>query len=166
VEHERDKSSGATGRRGVPATSHPGPLATIERVYVAASALEIDRAEQAIADLERRDIAVTSTWTINVRNVGASNPREASNYDRARWASTCLDEVRHSDLLWFLVPAMGAPTRGAWVELGYAIARGMTIVLSGDTRQSIFSALGVEMLADIEALELIARIADRAEVER
>lgn len=146
--------------------SNPEPLRRVSKVYVAGSSAELDRAERAIADLEARGVAVTSTWPRSVTNVGESNPAHASRSDRARWAITCLHEVREADLVWMLVPSRAHPTRGAWLEAGYALARGKVVVFSGETAQSIFGALGYEFdhpdpeVADAAALALIVKIFD------
>jgi nucleoside 2-deoxyribosyltransferase len=143
--------------------SNPEPVRRIERVYVAGSALEIERAERMISELEGAGVHVTSTWPISVRDHGGvSNPADAPRDHRERLAVKCLAQVRDSDLLWFLVPKKDAATRGAWVELGYALARGLTVICSGDdTPQSIFCATGIEFYTDGAALELVKRIADK-----
>lgn len=134
----------------------------VRRVYVGGSSAEIERAEQAIAELERAGVHVTSTWPIVIRDTaGGANPRDASTADRAHWSAVDLEQLRAADLLWFLVPSTSAPTRGAWLEMGYALAHRKTIVLSGDTRQSIFCALGHEYATDAEALSLILRVTER-----
>ena len=57
------------------------------KVYVAGSSLELQRAELAIAALERRGIIVTSTWPIVVRDTpGGANPADATREERSRWS--------------------------------------------------------------------------------
>lgn len=126
-------------------------------VYIAASSLEIERAERC-RDLARAaGLQVVSTWTDSVRAVGESNPRTATREQREAWAMACLREVHSADVLWLLAPAATAPTRGAWAELGYASAfRRIRIVASGDTAQSIFCALAdLETPNDADALAAI-----------
>lgn len=140
------------------------PVRIVTGVYVAGTSADLFRAEAAIGALERAGVRVTSTWPIVVRDRdGIANPRDATILDRARISARCLREVTEADLLWLLVPREPVTTRGAWTELGYALARGLTVILSGDTRQSVFSALGYEYATDEEALALILRIAERDE---
>jgi hypothetical protein len=122
-------------------------------VYVAASALEIDRAKWATAALEMAGLRVVSTWIGTVEAVGVSNPRDASAEQRRTWSVADLGELQAADVVWFLAPAR--PTRGAWVELGVASALGKHLVCSGDTAQSIFCALGEEHEVDGMALAAI-----------
>jgi len=126
------------------------------RVYVAGSSLEMDRARRAVERLRASGIEVTSTWIDVIANVGAANPTDASIEQRRGWSVVDLAEVSRADVLWFLVPAPTAPTRGAWVELGHAYAAGKWLVCSGEhTRQSIFTALGAEFASDAEAVGFI-----------
>lgn len=124
-------------------------------VYLAGSAAELERCRHWHSRLIQAGITVVSTWIASVTRVGCSNPRDAAVADRLRWSETCLIEVRRADVLWLLVPSVTAPTRGAWVELGYASAIEKRIVLSGDTRQSIFTALGDEHETDEQAFAAI-----------
>lgn len=133
------------------------------KVYVAASSAEIERAEAAIASLRDLGIQVTSTWPAVVRSVGVSNPRGASRADRRAWSETDLLELAAAEHLWLLAPGPESPTRGAWVELGYARAAGLVIVSSGDTLQSIFPALGLEFATDADALNYFAKRVGRGE---
>ena len=50
-----------------------------------------------------------------------------------------------------LVPPVDAPTRGAWGESCYAHALARPLVFSGDTKQSVFCALGDEYESDEDA---------------
>ena len=129
------------------------------RVYVAASALEIERARAAMAALRAAGVRVTSTWIASIEAAGASNPRDASPEQRRAWSMSDLAEIRAADVLWLLAPAATAPTRGAWTELGFMYALGRRIVCSGDTRQSIFCALGEEYDSDEHALAAIVELA-------
>lgn len=125
-------------------------------LYLAASSADIARAVHWRDKLQNYAVEVISTWIENVRRVGSGNPRDASHDDRRAWSLQCLAEVRAADVLWFLVPTVEIATRGAWLELGYAIGRGVArggprIICSGDTKQSIFCALGEEFELDQDA---------------
>jgi len=130
------------------------------RVYVAGSAAPeaMWRVQRAIADLTAAGIQVSCTWPETIAAVGDANPRDASEPQREGWAKQDLAEVAASDAVWFVVPAPQT-TRGAWVEAGYAYALGKTLVCSGDTKQSIFCALGHEFPTDGEALDFLVRLA-------
>lgn len=117
----------------------------MKTVYVAGSALDIERVKEWTARLRSAGVIVTSTWIENVTKIGDSNPRGASQVDRQSWAAQCIREVARADILWSLVPRPDRTTRGAWFEAGYAYAAGKRIVFSGDTKQSIFCALGDEL---------------------
>jgi nucleoside 2-deoxyribosyltransferase len=143
-------------------------LRRVAKVYIAGSSYETERAERATAALLERGVHVTATWPRVVRTVGSPNPRGATVSDRFRWSVDDLAQVRDADLLWFLVPPIApaeAHTRGGWVEVGYALGLGKLVIFSGDTKQSIFCALGYEVIDDTDALRVIADIASQAEVE-
>lgn len=135
-------------------------------IYIAGAAAEIDRVEHVIEAARQLGLDVICTWPGIVRKTpGGSNPRDASVEQREGWSSQDIREVAEADCFWFLVPQ--AQTRGAWVEAGFAIANGKHVVFSGDTKQSIFCALGEEFEDDHTALRYIARIArDRADARR
>lgn len=116
------------------------------KVYVAGASApsEILKVEHWSERLVSAGADVVSTWVANVRKEGSGNPRTAQTVDRRTWSGTDLAEVTSAQLYWLLVPPPEVPTRGAWVEVGWAYALAKVIVFSGDTRQSIFCALGDE----------------------
>ena len=122
------------------------------KIYVAGASDEtqIVRVKRWSANLTKAGWQVVSTWIENIGAVGSANPRDASQQARLRWAATCLSEVRQADAFWFLVPPPVA-TSGAWVELATAYESSLTIVCSGDTKRSIFTALGHEEEYDEDA---------------
>lgn len=129
------------------------------RVYVAASSAEIPRAKKWIAALREAGVFVTSKWPEIIEKVGDANPRDATHEQRKGWAWADLVDVKDANLLWLLAPEPnGGSARGAYVELGYARALGLSLMISGDTKQSIFTALGVEHETDDAAF---AEIVDR-----
>lgn len=125
------------------------------RVYVAGASAEIERADRVIALCEMAGFKVVSTWPALVRQVGHANPRDAAKEDRRRWSINDLEEVAQAHVLWFLAPTKPLTTSGAWVELGAAYALGVSIVTSGDTKQSIFSAVGEEFATDEEVIDYL-----------
>ena len=126
-------------------------------VYVAGSSDEMDRAVRWMTALTDAGIVVTSTWAANIAAVGAANPRDASVEDRASWSRTCRSQIDDCHVLWLLVPAVGHG-RGAYLELGHALAIGRYTYSSGDTKQSIFASLTVEHTADDDAFAAIVKL--------
>lgn len=124
------------------------------RVYIAASASpsEALRVQAATAALKAAGFIVTSTWPEVVAKVGSANPRDAGDLNRRCWAIQDLSEIDDSDAIWFLTPEPPLTTRGGWCELMHAHDENKHVVSSGDTRQSIFTALGREFETDGGAL--------------
>jgi nucleoside 2-deoxyribosyltransferase len=133
------------------------------RVYIAGASTEdqIWRVMRWSARCRDAGLTVVQSWPDNVQRAGAGNPRDASADDRRSWSAQCLAELRSARALWLLVPPTDMATRGMWVELGYAYAGAQLIVSSGDTRQSIFGALGVEYENDEQAFEALCLVAAR-----
>lgn len=131
------------------------------KIYLAASSADVERARRWHRQLIDTGMAVTSSWLEIIDQVGDANPREASKWQRFKWADNDLREIAESHALWFLVPTTDKPTRGAWIEFGYARACGPELLLisSGDTKQSIFCALGEEFETDEQAFERIHMLA-------
>lgn len=125
------------------------------KVYIAAASAEIERAERVAGKLAAAGIQITSSWMRQVRRAGAANPREASSGQRRTLAVGCLSEVGDSDVVLLLMPPVGTETIGAYWEAGYARSLSARIILSGDTKRSVFSALGEEYETDDEAIQAI-----------
>lgn len=137
-------------------------MTTPYRVYIAAASVpsEIARVERWEAKLKEIGVEVVSTWPRNIREVGIANPTCASRGDRREWAETCADQVAKANALWLICPPLGVTTRGAWFELGIAYATGADIVCSGDTKQTIFTALAAnEDYDDVVAFAAITHLA-------
>lgn len=135
------------------------------KVYVAGSSAEMERAKSASIWLMNHGFAVVSTWiqSIECNQNGIPNPRNAFTAQRRTWSEVDLEEVRSADLIWFLVPGPKYTTRGAWLEAGFSIALDKVIVFSGDTKSSIFCALGKEFDDDQDARHWITRLRDDRE---
>lgn len=133
------------------------------RVYIAAASSpdQIERARAMAARCRDLGIEVVSTWTDVIASVGVANPREATTDQRRQWSAQDLWEVARAHALWLLFPPAGQTSFGAGVELGSAYARARLIVSSGDTRRSIFPALGMEYATDEDALEGLRLVAVR-----
>lgn len=131
-------------------------------VYVAASAdkTNAERVAAAIAALRSHGFVVTCTWPeVVAATAGGANPRDASAESRRGWSITDLNEIDAADAVWFLTPAPPLATRGAWFESGYAYSEKKHLVFSGDTKQSVFCALGAEFDSDEAALAHLKQLA-------
>lgn len=137
-------------------------MTTPYRVYIAAASVpsEIERVERWAAQLKEIGVEIVSTWPQNIRDVGTANPRDATREQRMEWAETCADQVAMANALWLMCPPLGVTTRGAWFELGIAYACNMPIVCSGDTEQTIFTALVEEWSGDEGAFSEIKGLAN------
>lgn len=134
------------------------------KVYVAAAATgdEGARVDLAIAALKAHGFVVTCTWPEVVANTpGGANPRHATHDERRAWTTQDLLEIDQADALWFLVPTTPIATRGAWFEAGYAYSNNKYVVFSGDTKQSVFCALGYEFSTDDAALRQLRWLRER-----
>jgi nucleoside 2-deoxyribosyltransferase len=136
-------------------------------VYVAAAATadQVERVASAIHTLRSLGFVVTCTWPEIVASTpGGANPRDASDTDRRGWTTRDLEEIDAADALWFLVPELPATTRGAWFEAGYAYSEHKHLAFSGDTKQSVFCALGIEFKTDAAAISHLCGLRDRKRI--
>ena len=126
-------------------------------VYVAGSSGEIPRAVAVTAKLRAAGVSVVSTWPEVVTATGDANPRDAEYGARHDYATTDLSEIRIAHVTLLLCPEHEA-ARGAYYEAGFTDALDKLLVCSGDTRQSVFTARGIECATDDEAIDLIVAI--------
>lgn len=97
----------------------PQPL----RVYVAASSRELERVDRALEGLSKiPNVEVTYRWIDDMREQMAKGrtDKDLTREEALEVGDACLQGVYDADLVWLLYP--NEPTRGAWVELGYARA--------------------------------------------
>ncbi len=118
------------------------------KVYVAGSSAEMEDVERFMNALRAEKIEITCDWPAAIRAAGDANPADDAIREKA--ANEDLDGVESADIFWLMVPAQKG-SAGAWVELGYAIARDMRIVISGEFRKCIFTSLADEMFDTHEA---------------
>ncbi len=136
------------------------------RIYVAGSSNEMPRVVAAMVLARESGHEITYDWVSEILKVGNANPRTASRTQRADWAWTDIAGVEECDVLWLLAPNVGHG-RGAFVELGFAIATLKTIVISGPAcHESIFNAIGYECPTDELGLTLINKIARQSRFAR
>ncbi len=126
-------------------------------VYVAASSDELARANWAMKKVRTEGWTVASDWVAAIGHAGGvANPTDAPREDRQRWSRTAFGAIDMADALWLLAPEVGHG-RGAFVELGFALAQRMPVVVSGSRHaSSIFTSLAnAEVETDDEALALL-----------
>lgn len=107
-------------------------------VYTAAASAERDRARAAIQLVASTPgMCVALDW---VREMDESQQHELElPWERqADIAARCLAAARKCDVLWFLVPEL--PSRGAWVELGAAMATGFVRIIASGRHTTAFLA--------------------------
>jgi hypothetical protein len=99
------------------------------RVYVAGSSAERhERAKPVIAALREAGFTITHDWTQAVDMV--SDGAELTEEQWSKCAQDDLFGVFEAEVFVFLAPQK--PSRGAWVELGFALRRSYsTIFISG-----------------------------------
>lgn len=130
------------------------------KIYVAGSSNELERARRWIRELRATGWTITGDWPEVIAAVGDANPRDASEAERWRWSYDDLEAVNRADVVWLLAPAVGTG-RGAYCEVGYALACGKHVISSGDTRQSIFLAQTKEYATDEAAFGALREARER-----
>ena len=110
-------------------------------VYVAGASGEAIEVAALIAKLEGLGHTCTFDWTREVlsRRAAGKTDADLTQFEAACAATGCLDGVDRADILWLVVPQ--TESIGAWVELGYAMARGKILCASGRHSRTIFGAL-------------------------
>lgn len=129
------------------------------RVYIAASAREVERVRAAQAVVEARGWTLTLDWLSPLleRLGRGAMDRDLSDEEAAVYASGDLQAISTADVVWYLTPR--EPTRGAYVELGYAIGCEVFVLASGAAeRSTLFEALVARVPSDDEAPDFIARV--------
>jgi hypothetical protein len=111
------------------------------RIYVAGSSQEAQLAAHYMRRLQDYTIEVTYNWTEPVikNTIAGIKDTAMTHEDRVWHASTDLHGVSRADIFWLLAPVTASA--GAWVELGAALAHGITCVVSGPWPRCIFANL-------------------------
>lgn len=134
------------------------------KVYVAASSSEMDRARAVFSAVnDDATLSLAFDWIAQIESVGVANAGISLD-DGARYAEPSVRAVKECDALVFLIPAKGG-SRGAWFELGIAVACGKPIVVVGDpVPVSIFASYaakhGAHVETDEQAIREVRRMAD------
>ena len=124
-------------------------------VYIAASSQEIERVCQAARVLTKAGVRTTTEWWHELDRFGFANPVDQTiRLSRSR---RDLLELEAADVLWVMVPPLGAHSHRAFTELGFALALGKRIISSGPTLRSTFCSLTSEFSCDDGAIEYLTR---------
>ena len=118
------------------------------RVYVCGGWLEREDIGAFMRRLEAAGFEITCDWTKAEVSPTKTSDADLTHEDQVRFATADLEGVRNADVVWHIVAGYKG-SRGAYVELGYAMALRdfylcgtPHIVVSGpDWRKSIFHAL-------------------------
>lgn len=94
-----------------------------DRVYVAGSSKEVDRAAAAIEMCRSFGLQVTNDWPSQIRKYGTANA-DVPAPDGCLLSLSAKTAVESSDLFLVLLPGEGAGSIGMWIELGIMFARG------------------------------------------
>jgi hypothetical protein len=126
------------------------------KVYVAGGSHAFDRAIAAchMGNLRGAGVDVTLDWTV-IMDVPDS---ELSDDTLASRASAARDAIVRADVVWLIVPAY--PSKGSWVEFGYALGLGKLTLVSGDLRSCLFTSLA--SAAYRSPFDALASIIERA----
>jgi len=114
-----------------------------QRIYIAGAAVEWQQARRMMRAVSELGYHLTLDWTLSIEEHEAAGvtDRQLTALDARRLADEDVNAVQASDVVWLLVPPDGKG-RGAWVELGIALASPRCqIIASGDVESSIFLQL-------------------------
>ena len=126
---------------------HPRKARTPSKIYVAGAVREVERVRKVISYLRSLGHEITFDWTVGLEAQTTPESEMPDEYAR-KLAWRCLDGVDDADVVVVCVPEH-LPTRGTWVELGYAVAQKKGIVVLGVAgRSSIFTRLGHAFVRD------------------
>lgn len=124
------------------------------KLYVAASSSQLSRAAEFMRLARAAGWTITLDWVEVVRgNGGVANPTDVEASVMAGWAKADVDAVINADVVVLLAPSDTSPGRGAFVELGVALATYKAVLIVTDPAcPTIFSALATAQVdADADA---------------
>ncbi len=98
--------------------------------------------------------ALALDWLAAIEAAGSANAGLTLE-QRRHYARANLKAIATADGFVFLAPV--TVTRGAWLELGYALDCAAPVVCSGATKQSIFCSLVTEVESDEDAIEIVRK---------
>lgn len=121
------------------------------KIYLAGASQEHEQASQFMAKLREIGHVITHDWTESIREHGSGNDHKVNHGTRAYHSDKDLGGIEDAEAFWLVCPSEENSTKGAWVELGYALAylrllrrvRKMIVVVSGFHGQCIFTSLAM-----------------------
>lgn len=134
------------------------------KIYVAGSSRDLTRCTLVIQAIQRMPNAeITLDWTESIRQFGGDAQDNRTVRARAETAWADVDAVLAADVLVLLLPRV--PTKGAWAELGVALAHNRLMQRAGVAYQGelsnrlqhekfIFAAWEDEHMSESEDLPL------------
>jgi nucleoside 2-deoxyribosyltransferase len=122
-------------------------------IYLAGASAEIDTCKRCMRALREAGHVVTFDWTaaISERATAGLSDRDLTPEERRMFAGLDLKGVTDADLIWVLAPQPPNASTGCWAELGYALALGPYIVVSGSWQRCIFTDLADQCFDDHDA---------------
>lgn len=125
------------------------------KVYVAGGSSERGMVGNWIAALVALGVEVTLDWT---RGAEWDLDREPTREELERCAATDLDAIRRADMVWLLVPQL--KSEGSAAELGFALALGKTVVVSGEVgARNIFALRCIHASTHAAGFDVVAKMA-------
>lgn len=124
---------------GDPDTSTPEP--NPRRVYVGGASSEIERVEAFIKRVRAAGHRVTFDWAQDIRSSGKPANVGMTHEERFAAWQACMEGVESADEVVILAPRSGRTTKGAWGEMGIAIARGAVPIYVGHEDDTIMTSM-------------------------
>jgi nucleoside 2-deoxyribosyltransferase len=119
----------------------------MNRIYVAGGFLEKDAISQYMRRLEAAGYVITQDWTVaeaTPAKLAMTSDADLTEEESYKIAKDDLKGVADADIVWHIVASYKG-SRGAYVEVGYALGLKQLLVVSGpDRRKSVFHSLADE----------------------
>lgn len=106
------------------------------KLYVAGASREIALVESYVHRVREAGAVITYDWCAAMRAETRADHAIPSD-ELQVYATNDLSGIAHADSFWLLAPE--EPSLGCWTELGYALARGRRVVVSGPWQRCIFA---------------------------
>lgn len=128
-----------------------GPDADKRRAYVGGASSEIERVERFIARLRAAGYIITFDWPAQIRASGKPANIGLTREERFAAWSACMEGVESADEVVIIAPRNGRTTKGAWGEMGIAIARGTVPIYVGHEDDTVMASMCEVVDSDDEA---------------
>jgi hypothetical protein len=118
------------------------------KIYLAGASKELDTCKHYIERLKLLGHTITHDWTKEVEANGDANPTNATLEGCRKWSNADFEGVYKANIVWLLYPENNSA--GCWIEYGYALGIGRSVIVSGNWKKSIFSSLAFERYTNHE----------------